>query len=306
MTVMKAMMKWLGWSVALWLCAATAQAETGWPSLWRTPDQQGEAELRAGRAAAAAQTYTDPRRKAWAQLKAGDDRAAADSYAGLDAPEAPYNRGNALVRAGALQQALQAYDEALARNPDDRDAQHNRELVTKALQAQQRPPSSQQSQQSQQGRTASNTPGGAGAQPTSQPASGPPGQAPQNAATPANASGQPAPQPQPGQAAGPGQAAPEGSPRPDANALGSAPGKDGGADGRVDPRNPDSAAQAERDVLGATRSRSGLRTGRDAPPPRTEQQLAEDQWLRRLPDDSSGLLRRKFLIQHLLRQGGAP
>jgi hypothetical protein len=82
--------------------------------------------------------------------------------------------------------------------------------------------------------------------------------------------------------------------------------KETGANGRVDPNSADSAAQAERDVLGATRSRSGLRTERDTPPPRTEQQLAEDQWLRRLPDDSSGLLRRKFLIQHLTRQGSAP
>lgn len=305
MNVTKAM-KALGWWAALWLCATGAQAESGWSSLWRTPDQRAEAELRAGRAAAAAQTYADPRRKAWAQLKAGDDRAAADSYAGLDAPEAPYNRGNALVRAGALQQALQAYDEALARDPSDRDAQHNRELVAKALQAQQRQSASQQSQQGQTGRTASNTPGGAGAQPTAPPASGPPGQAQQGAVTPDGTGRQPAAQPQPGPTGGPDQGAPGGGAGSGANALGGAPGQDPGAGGRVDPNTPDSAAQAERDVLGATRSRSGLRTGRETPPPRTEQQLAEDQWLRRLPDDSSGLLRRKFLIQHLLRQGGAP
>lgn len=288
------------WCVAaLMLCATTAQAEGGWSSLWRTPDQRGEAELRAGRAAAAAQTYSDPRRKAWAQLKAGDDRAASDSYAGLDAPEAPYNRGNALVRAGALQQALQAYDEALVRNPGDRDAQRNRDLIAKALQPQQRPPS-------QQGRTASNTAGGAGAQPTPQPASGPLGQAPQGSPTPVAAGRQAAPQPQPGQASGPGQAASAGGVGTSAGALGGTDAKDTGASGRVDPNSSDSAAQAERDVLGATRSRSGLRTERDTPPPRTEQQLAEDQWLRRLPDDSSGLLRRKFLIQHLTRQGSAP
>jgi Ca-activated chloride channel family protein len=288
------------WCIAaLMLCAPTAQAEGGWSSLWRTPDQRGEAELRAGRAAAAAQTYSDPRRKAWAQLKAGDDRAAADSYAGLDAPEAPYNRGNALGRAGALQQALQAYDEALVRNPGDRDAQRNRDLVAKALQPQQRPAS-------QQGRTASNTAGGAGAQPTPQPASGPLGQAPQGSPTPDAAGQQAAPQPQPGQASSPGQAASAGGVGTSAGALGGTDAKDTGANGRVDPNSADSAAQAERDVLGATRSRSGLRTERDTPPPRTEQQLAEDQWLRRLPDDSSGLLRRKFLIQHLTRQGSAP
>lgn len=292
-----------GWlSIGLLLCATAAQADIGWSSLWRTPDQRGEAELRAGRAAAAAQTYTDPRRKAWAQLKAGDDRAAADSYAGLDAPEAPYNRGNALARAGALRQALEAYDEALAQNPNDRDAQHNRDLIAKALQPQQRP-------SSQQGRTASNTAGGAGAQPTPQPASGPRGQAPQNTPAQDNGSPQPAAQPQPGQAAGPGKTSPDGgvdtTADSSAGALGGTDAKDAAAGGRVDPNSPDSAAQAERDVQGGASSRSGLRTERDTPPPRTEQQLAEDQWLRRLPDDSSGLLRRKFLIQHLKRQGSA-
>ncbi len=287
------------WCVAgLLVCATAAQAEGGWSSLWRTPDQRGEAELRAGHAAAAAQAYTDPRRKAWAQLKAGDDRAAADSYAGLDAPEAPYNRGNALARAGALQQALQAYDEALAKNPGDRDAQHNRELVAKALQPPQRPAT-------QQGKTPSPTAGGAGAQPTPQPASGPSGQAPQGAQARDSGSPQPGAQSRPGQADGPGQAAPDSGVGSSAGALGGSDAKDATAGGRVDPNSPDNAAQAERDVLGATRSRSGLRTGRDTPPPRTEQQLAEDQWLRRLPDDSSGLLRRKFLIQHLIRQGSA-
>ncbi len=291
--------RWLG--VALLVCATAAQAEGGWSSLWRTPDQRGEAELRAGRAAAAAQSYTDPRRKAWAQLKAGDDRAAADSYAGLDAPEAPYNRGNALVRAGALQPALQAYDEALARNPSDHDAQHNRELVAKALQAQQRPAT-------QQGRTPSPTAGGAGAQATPQPASGPNGQQEQGSQARGDGSGisQPAAQPKPDKADGTGQTAPDGGVGTSAGSIGGADTKDAAAGGRIDPNRPDSAVQAERDVLGATRSRSGLRTGRDTPPPRTEQQLAEDQWLRRLPDDSSGLLRRKFLIQHLIRQGSAP
>ncbi len=288
-----------GWAAALLLCATATQADSGGSSLWRTPDQRGEAELKAGNAALAAQTYADPRRKAWAQLKAGDHRGAADSYAGLDAPEAPYNRGNALVRAGALQQALQAYDEALAQNPDDRDAQHNRNLVAQAVQAQQRP-------STQQGRASSPTAGGAGAQPTAQPASGPAGQAPQGAEQRDSGRGRPSAQPQPGSADGPGKAAPEGGIGTSAGAIGSTDTQGAPAPARGDPDGPDSATQAERDVTGATRSRSGLRTGPDTPPPRTEQQLAEDQWLRRLPDDSSGLLRRKFLIQHLIRQGSAP
>lgn len=38
--------------------------------------------------------------------------------------------------------------------------------------------------------------------------------------------------------------------------------------------------------------------------PLTEKQIAQEQWLRAIPDDAGGLLRRKFLIEHLLRQQG--
>ena len=34
----------------------------------------------------------------------------------------------------------------------------------------------------------------------------------------------------------------------------------------------------------------------------SEQQLALEQWLRQVPDDPAGLLRRKFMLEHLLRQ----
>ena len=36
--------------------------------------------------------------------------------------------------------------------------------------------------------------------------------------------------------------------------------------------------------------------------PKSEQQIAQEQWLRSIPDDPGGLLRRKFLIEHMIRQ----
>jgi len=44
----------------------------------------------------------------------------------------------------------------------------------------------------------------------------------------------------------------------------------------------------------------------DAPPqqPRSEQALALDQWLRGIPEDSGELLRRKFMIEHMMKQQG--
>jgi len=289
----------------LWLtplllaCCATAHAEGGWSSLWRTPDQRGEAQLRDGDAAAAARSYADPRRRAYAQMKSGDFRAAAETYATLDDADAHYNRGNALARTGELQQALGAYDAALAKNPADRDARRNRDLVAQALQ--------QPSARSGQGPKPSALGGGPGAQPPAQAASGPPGEAQTARGSAATQS--------PGSSAQPIDGAADRSGPSDAREGGSAvvsPSGTATANGQTegpgtDQARADDAAQAQRDVFGAVKRPSGARDPRDARPrQRSEQQLAEDQWLRRLPDDPAGLLRRKFLIQHLIRQGTPP
>ena len=49
-------------------------------------------------------------------------------------------------------------------------------------------------------------------------------------------------------------------------------------------------------------SSKGQPAAMDMPKPPTEQSLAEDQWLRQIPDDPAGLVRRKFLIEHWLKQ----
>lgn len=36
--------------------------------------------------------------------------------------------------------------------------------------------------------------------------------------------------------------------------------------------------------------------------PKSEKQIAQEQWLRSIPDDPGGLLRRKFLIEHMMKQ----
>jgi Ca-activated chloride channel family protein len=43
-------------------------------------------------------------------------------------------------------------------------------------------------------------------------------------------------------------------------------------------------------------------TAAPKPPPASEQSIAMDQWLRSIPDDSAELLRRKFLIEHMMKQ----
>lgn len=74
----------------------------------------------------------------------GDYERAAALWQQLDNAAAHYNRGNALAHQGRLQEAIDAYDEALAR-ADLADARHNRERVAEALEQQQ-----EQAQQDQQ------------------------------------------------------------------------------------------------------------------------------------------------------------
>ena len=59
------------------------------------------------------------------------------------------------------------------------------------------------------------------------------------------------------------------------------------------------------DRLSGAEVRDGHRLGATAETssqPPSEQALALDQWLRGIPDDSGELLRRKFLIEHMMQQ----
>jgi Ca-activated chloride channel family protein len=73
----------------------------------------------------------------------------------------------------------------------------------------------------------------------------------------------------------------------------------------------DDAEQARRDVeasLGkaARDGKSGDEVNASktitANAPKSEKQIAQEQWLRSIPDDPGGLLRRKFLIEHMMKQ----
>lgn len=106
-----------------------------WRNLWQRPDQQGAQAFDQGAFSDAAQHFEDPAWRASSLYKAGQYEAAAQAYEHV--PGTDYNRGNALARAGKLEEALTAYDAALAARPDDADALFNRDLVAELLKKQQ-------------------------------------------------------------------------------------------------------------------------------------------------------------------------
>lgn len=262
--------------LVLLLAGGGAHAADFWSSLWRNADQRGEQLLRQGDAAAAARTFSDPRRRAYAELQAGDYAAAARDFATFDDADAHYNRGNALAHAGDLEAALEAFDTALARDPGNRDARHNRDLVARALKRQPPPPPKQGGGQ------------------------GRPGQ--QN---PKKDSAKDSGQGTDKDAASSGKQAGVGGERGEQPAKPEQMG-----DGQRQSGKREAGREADQARRDAETGLSGQRPGENArgpglaEAPRTEQQLAREQWLRQIPDDPGGLLRRKFMIEHLMRQQG--
>lgn len=72
------------------------------------------------------------------------------------------------------------------------------------------------------------------------------------------------------------------------------------------PPRADSAAQARADVAPSAGEAAAAASAADQPVQKTEQDIAMEQWLRQVPDDPAGLLRRKFMLEHLRRLKGQP
>ena len=101
----------------------------GWQDLWKTADQQASEALENGDAAAAQSLFKDPEWRGSAAYKAGDYESAINEFLDFDNADSHYNRGNALAHSGDLDAAIEAYDQALAMNPEMADAQANKELL---------------------------------------------------------------------------------------------------------------------------------------------------------------------------------
>ena len=66
-------------------------------------------------------TDENPEWAGTASYRAGDYEAAANAFSGKDSADSWYNRGNALARSGQITEAIDAYRESLAREPDRAD-----------------------------------------------------------------------------------------------------------------------------------------------------------------------------------------
>ena len=246
-------------------------------SLWRNADQRGKALLDAGDAARAQEAFQSRDWRGVAAYEAGDYGAAAEAFAASDLTDADYNRGNALARAGDLQAALDAYDAQLDATPDHADAQHNRALVQALMDQQQQqsgesgdsgddeqqPPDQQRQSDEQQQQTD-------GESQDSQQA----GQGQDNGDQQQDRAGEEQ------QQAGNQQ---ESDAEPD------------------DQQREQQQAEAEAGEDRGEQTAAEAQAMSDEDRAEQQAQQALEQWLRRVPDDPGGLLRRKFALEQARR-----
>lgn len=243
-----------------------------WQDLWLTKDQQAERLLEDGSPADAAGLFKDPDWRAVANYRAGDYGNSAAGFAEREDVHSLYNLGNALAKLGEFESAINAYDEVLEMDPDYADALYNRDLLKDMLEQ------NQDSQSGDQGNQENSSEAGGGAQQSE-------GQSDSEQAGQEGASGE--------------------------------PGKEG-EQGDASVRDEDAANQEDMEAMQAELERAAQEamqqsaegqeeegmTQAEAEAMRRaqEQQQAMEQWLRRIPDDPGGLLRRKFRYQYQ-RQG---
>lgn len=278
---------WLGCVLLAGLLPPPVAHAFGWTSLWQRDDQRAWEALHEGDAKAAAALARSPSLRGSALYRADEPEAAAEAFARETDADAHYNRGNALARAERFEEALDAYAEALALDPDMEDARANHAAVEQWLRQQQQQPQSGEDPQSGQGE-------------------GNDGQSP----------------PQEGEGEGEGDSEGErGEQESEGEGKQRQPGDAEGGDQRdnadagdgesvAPPEDADAGDEGNRDFgeqmqQALEQARQQAPEGQPSPagedPATMEQRQAVEQWLRRVPDDPGGLLRRKFLIEHQRR-----
>ena len=126
------------WGIALVTILPINDAKASfWDDLWQTKDQQAMQVMSEGDVEAAAALFENPEWKATANYRGEKFEDAASQYGGIDTADSKYNLGNAFAKQNLLDEAIEAYDQALAADPDNEDAKFNKALIEQLQQQQQ-------------------------------------------------------------------------------------------------------------------------------------------------------------------------
>jgi len=279
--------------LVLLLSSFQSSAFADWTNLWSTPEQRAKKAYESGDHEALLEHAPDENWKGLSQFQSGDYDAASQTFSEIDTPRALYNQAVSDVMGGRYQEALANFDTLLADDPEFTDAAYNREIVQKLIELQEQQQQQQQGDQGEQGDGSDQSQEqGEQQQDQQQSQDGQQGQQSDE-----SSQGDEQSQQQQGSEQNSDQS----------------PGNDGSQESDTEngetPSDAEEAAEEARQALAAEAQRgeqseeagteqseaSGISQEER---PLTESEQATEQWLRRIPDDPAGLLRRKLEQSH--------
>ena len=242
--------------LAVMLLIVGTQIQGGWlQDLWVPKDTQAYAAHEEGNFSVAGELFEDSQWRGVAKYRAGEFTEASELFARNESLTSMYNQGNARAWEGRLDDALKAYDDVLAQIPNHEDALHNKAVIEELMQAM---------QQQQQG-----------------------GESGDNAEQDQEDQEQQSQQQNAGQ-----QQSDSSQAQQDAQEQQSAEAQEAQDDEEQAEEKPSQQPQAQDESDGQRDEKSGAQV--EESPAERELREIHERWLRRIPDDPSGLLQRKF------------
>ncbi len=291
-----------------------------WNNLWKTPDQQGIEHFKQGDFAGAAEDFSNPNWQAASRFYNGQFAEAAEQYKNLsedkgkpneDQADNYYNLGNALARAGDLNGALKAYNQSLALRPEDEDTLFNRDLVENLKN---NPPEQNQQNSVQQNSDQQNSDQQNSDQQNSDQQNSDQQNSDQQNSDQQNSDQQNSDQQNSDQQNSDQQNSDQqnsdqqnsdqqNSDQQNSDQQNSDQQDPNQENAQYDSKeNNDPASNGDNDNESESENKQGVLSEEDQNPLDREKQQALEQWLRQVPDDPSGLMRRKFELENQRRQ----
>ena len=258
----------LVWLAPLCLMVLPPDAQAlDWQAIWQNNDQRAHTLFANGEHEPAAKLFNSPSWQASSNYRAQKYGAALETWQQIEGEEAAYNRANTLAKLGRYEEALAGYQQLLEQNPVHEDARYNKEALEEWLENQQQ--QQQQQQQQEQSQQQQNQQDEQSREQDQQQGSQSRQQQSESGDSRQDETQQPADETQ-----------------------GQADNNDQGQQQSAQQMSEQEQQALEQEAMAELDQQM------------TDQ--AAEQWLRKIPDDPGGLLRRKFIYQYRQRGGVDP
>jgi Ca-activated chloride channel homolog len=255
-----------------------------WQDLWQTKDQQAQEAYNNKEYDKASELFKNPDWKAAAQYKSGAYDKAIENLKSNNSANSLYNQGNALAQTGQLKEALEAYKQALKLNPANEDAKFNKELVEKELEKQKQDQQQQDQNQQNKDKDSKDNKNQDQNKNGDKPGESEQDKNQENKEEQKDSEQKPEQKPEQSQESTENQ--------PEKKDAAKQPKQDEAKNQSAKPEQAEKTDQQKND------DKKDATAAQPLDNMSKEEQQEHEQWLKRIPDDPAGLLRRKFKYQY--------